>query len=251
MTNCENGRVEASLLHKITNYHARRYRPLPRLHPWPEEPFRVSFAQMFTAFPELEKELARQVREASLDHEAFETLLSTCDLSRCGGMCCHDGVFLGEEEAKVICELVDGEPFERRGGKLKTQTFPASASQLGEGYPSHFPKTRCTFLDENHYCLLQKKALSAEKHPWFWKPFPCWLHPMTFTRDTVTRRPILTLPTVEKDPQSSEGYPGFASQTPCGQKRSGGIPAWKALSAELQFLGQISGRNLLRELGGD
>ena len=207
---------------------------------------------MWTAYPELEKELARQVREAALDHQAFETPLHLCELSRCGGMCCHDGVFLGSEEATVIAALVeDDEPFERRGGRLKTRTTSALDSQLGEGFPSHFLKTRCTFLDENHHCFLQKKALKAEKHPWFWKPFPCWLHPMTFMRDEGSRRPILTLPTAGKDPQRSENYPGFASQTPCGQLREGGQPAWRVLSEELRFLGLIGGRDLLGELGGE
>lgn len=208
---------------------------------------------MHTAFPLLEQELARQIREASLDHEAFETLLAPCDLGRCRGMCCHDGVYLGEEERVVIAEVAGREDLcEHREGRLKTRTVAAREEQLGEGFPAHFPHTRCALLDDQHHCLLQKKALAVGRHPWFWKPFPCWLHPLTIIRDPGDRqRPRLTLPTAAQEPARKAGYPGFASQTSCGRAAAGGVPAWQALRAELAFLSQISGRNLVRELGGE
>lgn len=192
----------------------------------------------------------RTVREAALDHSSFETPIRACELSRCRGMCCHDGVFVGTEERQVISDLEEGDFFESRNGRWKTRTSAAGEVNLGEGFPQHFPKTRCVFLDENHHCRLQSRALAEGKHPWYWKPFPCWLHPLSFRRKAVSGRPILSLPTSEDEPSAEKGYPGFASCTTCGKADEKGQPAWQVLELELQFLSQMSGRDLMGELRG-
>ncbi len=194
------------------------------------------------------------MREAALDHESFQTPIRACELSRCRGMCCHDGVFVGGEERRVIAELlegVEGDYFEEKEGRWKTRTLTAREDQLGEDYPSHFPRTRCQFLDENHHCRLQSRALKEEQHPWFWKPFPCWLHPLSFRREAASGRPVLSLPRLGKDPAAEPGYDGFASCTTCGRAESTGEPAWQVLAPELSFLSELSGRDLLRELGDE
>ncbi|MGJ8724787.1 MAG: hypothetical protein ACSHYB_09545 [Roseibacillus sp.] len=203
-----------------------------------------------TGFPLLESDLARTVREAALDYESFGALIRACDLRRCRGMCCHDGVFVGAEEREVMSEVLPGPHFEQRGGRWKTRTVAAGKEALGEGFPGHFPKTRCVFLDGNDYCGLQSRAMAEGKHPWFWKPFPCWLHPLGFRRGEASDRPILSLPTLGEDPAAGEDYPGFASCTTCGKADSEGEPAWKVLEPELRFLSDISGRDLVAELRG-
>ena len=204
----------------------------------------------FTGFPLLERDLAQTVREAALDHESFQTPIRACELGRCRGMCCHDGVFVGAEERGVIEGLLEGDLFETRKGKLKTRTVRAEEGILGEGFPGHFPKTRCVFLDEQHFCRLQSLAVKEGRHPWFWKPFPCWLHPLGFRTVEGSSRSLLSLPTREDDPAEGVGYPGFASCTTCGKEDGEGEPAWKILRAELQFLGEIGGRDLVGELSG-
>ena len=57
-----------------------------------------------SAYPETIKALARQLREAAVDHEAFEMPLPLCQLSECRATCCHDGVMLSKEEADFISE---------------------------------------------------------------------------------------------------------------------------------------------------
>lgn len=216
---------------------------------WSEgEGFAHDAEMSLTGFPLLEKDLALTVRECSLDVAALQTPLLPCDLARCRGMCCHDGVYLGAEEQAVIGAQFEGDFFEKRGGKSKTRTLPADGAQLGEGFPSHFPKTRCVFLDESHHCQLQSRALAEGKHPWYWKPFPCWLHPLGFRKGDPSQRPMLSLPTRESDPAEESGYPGFASCTTCGVRDEGGQPAWQTLRAEFAFLSEISGRDLLAEL---
>ena len=201
-----------------------------------------------TGFPLLEKDLARTVWEMALDHESFETPVRACDLRQCRGMCCHDGVYVGEEERAVIEEVLPGDHFEERDGRWKTRTVPAGEGELGEGFPEHFPETRCVFLDERDYCRLQSLAIEEGKHPWFWKPFPCWLHPLGFRSESRSARPILSLPRVGDDPAGGQGYPGFASCTTCGKKDEAGESAGKALGPELVFLSEISGRDLVSEL---
>lgn len=203
-----------------------------------------------TGFPILEKDLAQVVRECVLDVAALQTLVKACDLQRCRGMCCHDGVFLGAEEQAVIGELTRESPFDTVAGKTKTRTVAASPKQLGDQFPAHFPKTRCVFLTDNHFCQLQKRALTEGRHPWYWKPFPCWLHPLGFRQDRMRRHRVLSLPTPQKDPAATASYPGFASCTTCGRQDGEGQPAWQVLRAELAFLSEIGGRDLLSELQG-
>ncbi|MDP0491977.1 MAG: DUF3109 family protein [Verrucomicrobiota bacterium JB023] len=196
-----------------------------------------------TAYERRESELRENLADLVVDEGALATPLRTCDLSRCRGMCCHDGVYLGHEEREVIERRWGSSVCEQREGRWKTKVVPAGEEELGEGYPAHFPATRCIFLDENNLCQLQKRAGEEGKHPWFYKPMPCWLHPLTIVR-LPNGRPMLTLPTAGDDPQAKEGYPGFASCTTCGVPASGQRTAREVLAPEIDFLMKILGRTI-------
>lgn len=214
---------------------------------------------MPTAYPEQERELRRQLREAALDHDSFATPLRVCELTDCRATCCHDGVFLEAEERDVIDEVVTTrrrtletygwqEPrwFTREDGRVRSVTNPASPDELAAGFPDHFPRSRCVFLDAGHRCVLQRLATDEGRHPWFWKPISCWMHPLVLR--SRGGRPVLTLPAGGDDPTAAPGYPGFSSCTPCGMPCPGGEPAHQVLADELAWLGEISGRDLLVEL---
>lgn len=216
-----------------------------------------------TAFPRLEIELGRQVREAKLDHEVFQLPLKVCDLTRCRATCCHDGVYLSEEEDQTIGRLIEEKSTtlqsdgwsstswkEVRDGRTKTRTLPATDAELANNFPSHFPRTRCVFLDAEHRCVIQRLAMNEGRHPWWWKPISCWLHPLLLRRQP-DGRPFLTLAQPARDPAVRPGYPGFGSFTPCGVSPASGPPAWQTLRGELELLGQLGGRDLVGELGGD
>ena len=88
--------------------------------------------------------------------------------------------------------------------------------------------------------------------PWFDKPLTCWIHPIVVMPVTRERsRPLVTLVTSENDPQKTQGYPGFASCTHCGRPDEDGKRARQVLSAELEMLGNISGRDILGELNAE
>lgn len=212
-----------------------------------------------TAYPGVEQELGRQVREAALDHEAFAMPLKVCELTKCRATCCHDGVFLDAEQEAGISAIVGRlskygfdrrEWLERREGRVKTATVEATSAELADDFPAHFPRTRCVFLDPEHRCLLQRLAMDEGRHPWWWKPVSCWMHPLLLRRGGGGR-PVLTLARPDKDPAAVQGYPGFGSFTPCGMPAEGGEPAWRALRGELDRLGALGGRDLVAELAGD
>ena len=76
------------------------------------------------------------------------------------------------------------------------------------------------------------------------------MHPLLLRPPAGSRRPVLTLARPGDDPAAGKDYPGFGSCTPCGIGNTGGPLAWRTLGPELELLGRISGRDLLRELGG-
>lgn len=219
-----------------------------------------------TAYQETVEVLRGQLREAVIDHAAFEQKIRACELSRCRATCCHDGVYLSEEEAAGIEVLLEKNPalgesvrshgadtvFEQVGNKIKTATRPAQPDELAADYPGHFPKTRCVFLDTGGHCMIQVLSVQQGRHPWFDKPLTCWIHPLVILPATRDRaRPILTLVSPENDPQKTAGYPGFASCTHCGRPDEGGKKARQVLAAELEMLGAVSGRDILGELNAE
>lgn len=217
--------------------------------------------QDLTTFPDTAESLTFSLREAELDHAAFIQKIKACTLEVCRATCCHDGVYLSEEEAEgvgLLAEkvaaldgmLLPAEPVQSgSGGKRKTCTRPARREEFAHDYPKHFPETRCVFLDDHHRCGLQRLAMEEGRHPWFYKPLTCWIHPILIQNRGWDQRPLVTLPAPETDPQKTPDYPGFASCTHCGRPDQDGVAAAEALAPELKMLSRISGRDLLKELG--
>jgi len=192
-----------------------------------------------TVFKETALALSCDLVEAAVDHAAFEVPLAICQLNKCRATCCHDGVILSKEEAQVLGQEGEG-IIELSDGRFKTATVSAHSWELADDFAAHFPKTRCLFLDHEHRCQWQLKAVEEGKHPWYYKPTSCWLHPLLLKRESD--RPVLTIVSRERD------VAGFASFTSCGKAALGAPPAREALAMELKMLGEISGRDFYREL---
>ena len=205
---------------------------------------------------ELAARLRRDLRLADIDLEAFTTPLAICDLASCRATCCHDGVVLDPEEVRLLEPLLQqhAKHFERYGISTsktpfttstsqppRTTTRPALPEELPLAFPSHFSRTRCLFLDTEHRCAWQRLAHDLDQPPWTFKPVSCWMHPISLT-SRPGRTPLLTLAGDAEAPQD------FARNTPCGRPCDSGPPASETLSGELQLLGEIAGRDFLREI---
>lgn len=219
--------------------------------------------------PETIKILASQIKEARVDHAAFEVFLLPCEVSRCKATCCYDGVSVSLEEEVYIEKLVRGQFFS--GGKVfagidlerifidrpndqgrKTATLAAKEGELADDFPAHFPKTRCVFLDKQGYCGLQKLALEQKVDPWLHKPLTCWMHPLVLVpAGKWEDRPVLTVVNTQNDPQKKGDYAGYASCTHCGREEKSGQAAWKVLEPELRRLGELCGRDIYGELSAE
>lgn len=214
---------------------------------------------MKTAFADTASHVQQLLAGAEVDREALSRPIRRCELAKCRGTCCHDGAYLNPDEAALIPMLVDEHRdfFEGIGldlpakpvrygssqgvSGLKTATRPAPMSELAEDYPEHFARTRCVFLDADARCGLQLLATALGEHPWFYKPFTCWMHPLTIEDG------VLTLHDRQSDPQNLTDYPGFISQTHCGRADACGEPAFEVLGEEIAALGEIAGRDLLSD----
>ncbi len=227
---------------------------------------RERFAR-FSGFGRTLEGLRDLVRVLEIDFEALRRPLRRCDLGRCRGTCCHDGVYLDRDEVAVLSSLIDTHraELEALGAEMppepivngdwlgvvsgpKTATRPEPMAAMAENYPPHFPDTACVFLLPDARCALQQFAIDQGLDPWFYKPATCWLHPLAIDQPD-DGRVVLTLHDAGNDPQRFPDYDGFASRTPCGvSPATGGRPAWEVLSAEISRLGEIGGRDLLAEI---
>lgn len=215
---------------------------------------------MLTAFPQTEAILRQQLAGSSIAVDSLLRPLRRCDLNVCMGMCCHDGVYLGDDEAEVIAGLAETEAefFLSLGLQLpavviapgdfhglmcgpKTATVGRVWTSRVAGYPAHFTDTACCFLLEDGRCSLQMLSEARGKHRWYYKPTGCWLHPLTTDHGLETP---LGLHDARTDPFRFPGYEGYVSRTFCAQAATDGPPAYETLREELSFLGAIVGRDL-------
>jgi hypothetical protein len=219
-----------------------------------------------TAYAEEEGDLRRRMDGGRVDAGSFQRCVARCEISTCRGMCCYDGVYVGQGSAAVIQRaasehadffarlglrlparvLVEGNWSWKMGG-LKTAVARRAFSRTVKGFPPHFADTACVFLTEDGRCSLQLLSVHLRRHPWYYKPVKCWMHPITLEGDA---RAVLLLHDARTDPYRFPGYDGFVSRIFCGKTCAGGAPASAVLADELTLLSRIVGRDLVAEVAG-
>jgi hypothetical protein len=213
-----------------------------------------------TAFTASQEAIRSKLASASIDRAEFARKIRQCGPDSCQGMCCYDGASVDAATADKIQEVADHnrdrfssmaldlprevvQKNEWNGAVgLKTAVRPFPFRSRVKNYPEHFNETACVFLLDDGRCGLQVLSEQDGKHPWFYKPFTCWLQPIKLT-DAAIR-----LYDEESDPNRLPGYDGFVARTCCGQTNSDGRPADEVLREELAFLGKLIDRDLLAEL---
>lgn len=125
-----------------------------------------------------------------------------CNIDKCGGGCCHSGVYadLGEqalilehaaEIAAAMDETQDTDPDTWFDGEIVDDSDFPSGKAIGtqvhdrDGGISGFTEG-CVFLDKRHFCSIQVAAANAGLHRWAWKPKYCILFPVTVVEGTIT-----------------------------------------------------------------
>jgi hypothetical protein len=217
-----------------------------------------------TAYPQAEAALRTQLANAPVASTTLKRPLARCELSHCGGMCCHDGIYLENDEPAVLTELAEREAefFHSLGLELpervvvhgefremvsgpRTALVPRVWRGRVQNYPAHFEDTACCFLTEDGRCGLQVLSVARGKHRWYYKPIGCWMHPLTMDCEPA---PSIGLHTIQTDPYRLPGYEGFVSRTFCAHSCESGPPASETLQEELTMLGVILGRDLMQEI---
>ena len=168
-------------------------------------------------------------------------------------MCCYDGVYVDRNAAEILQRIsqTHAADFHEIGvtlpgavitegvwrddsSGLKTATKPTDFRGKVSGFPDHFDDTSCVFRADDGRCSLQTLGAKTGRHPWFYKPLVCWLHPINVSPERITIYDENT------DPYRYPDYDGFASRTFCGRTAALGRPAYEVLRAELELLGQYS-----------
>ncbi len=162
-----------------------------------------------------------------------------CDIDKCGGGCCHSGVYADTGEyarilehkdaiAKVMDETQDIDPATWFDNEWIDDTDFPSGRAIGtqvhdrDGGISGFTEG-CVFLDKRHFCSIQVAAAESGLHRWAWKPDYCILFPVTVVEGIITY-----------DDSHSEDL------NHCGPKGTGNYvhSVYEAMQEELQhFLG--------------
>lgn len=206
-----------------------------------------------TAFPGTVRSARTALADVPLDAASFERPLSPCDVARCHGACCSDGVPLNAEETAVLARLaVEEAPAFRAmgltpaslvataepGGVGHTGLRPREAGERSPRHPDSVPDTACAMLTPDGLCGLQVLAVDRGRHPWHWKPMTCWLHPIAADASGIR----LPAEGISRERAYRDG--GFASVTECSRAGAGARPAREVLRPELEFLGRLIDRPL-------
>ncbi len=123
----------------------------------------------------------------------IDPLIFTTNFScKCGGECCHYGVYTDFEEHKKILSLKD----ELIPLMDETQTTDISKwfeePEVDTDFPSGkavgtelFSK-KCVFLDRDGLCVIQKNSMQRGRPKWQDKPIYCILYPLTIFEGALT-----------------------------------------------------------------
>lgn len=125
-----------------------------------------------------------------------------CDISKCGGGCCHSGVYADlTEHVRILAHKTEiaAAMDETQNTDIATwfeddiiddPDFP-SGQAIGtevmerDGGISGYTEG-CVFLDKRHFCSIQVAAANAGLHRWAWKPDYCILFPVTVVEGVIT-----------------------------------------------------------------
>lgn len=111
---------------------------------------------------------------------------------KCNGECCNYGVFTDSKEAEGIISIRDKViPLmdETQSKDYRTWFEPPEEDEdfeSGVAVGTEIINGKCSFLDKNGLCTLQKLAILEGKHQWEYKPLYCILFPLVIFEGAMT-----------------------------------------------------------------
>ena len=134
------------------------------------------------------QKFTKEINGIFIDPQIF-TFNFSCS---CGGECCNYGVYTDLKEYEHIMSIKDkviglmdesqskniGEWFEKPEEDEDFESGVAVGTEIING--------KCTFLDKNGLCTLQKLAMLEGEHKWKHKPIYCVLFPYTIYEGALT-----------------------------------------------------------------
>lgn len=131
---------------------------------------------------------SKEINGIKIDPQIF-TFSFSC---MCSGECCHYGVYTDLEEYELIMTLKDkliplfDETQATDSGKWFEAPEEDEDFQSGIAVGTEIINGKCTFLDKNGLCTLQKLANLEGGYKWKYKPLYCILFPLTIYENTLT-----------------------------------------------------------------
>ena len=134
------------------------------------------------------KNFTKKIDGLFIDPKIF-TFKFSC---KCSGECCHYGVYTDLKEHDKIIELKDKilSFFDETQCKDLSKWFEPEEEdedfESGVAVGTEVINGKCTFLDNDGFCALQRLANKENVHKWKYKPLYCILFPLTIYEGALT-----------------------------------------------------------------
>jgi Fe-S-cluster containining protein len=113
-------------------------------------------------------------------------------ICKCAGECCYYGVYTDYKEYKTILQIKEKllPLFDETQSKNVNKWFedPEVDKDFESGIAvgTEVINDKCTFLDKDGLCVLQKLAIMQGEYKWKYKPLYCILFPLTIFEGALT-----------------------------------------------------------------
>ncbi len=137
---------------------------------------------------QIKKAFTKNINGLYIDPKIF-TFKFGCN---CKGECCNYGVFTDLKEAEFILSIKDKiiplmDETQSTNVKDWFETPEEDEDfESGVAVGTEIINNKCSFLDKNGLCTLQKLAILEGKHQWDYKPIYCVLFPLTVFEGAIT-----------------------------------------------------------------
>ncbi len=136
----------------------------------------------------MSEKFTKEINGVKIDPQIF-TFSFSCS---CSGECCYYGVYTDLKEHDMIMSLKDKliPMFDETQVKDTEEWFEAPEEdedfESGVAVGTEVNNGKCTFLDRDGLCALQKLANLEGAYKWKYKPLYCILFPLTIYENALT-----------------------------------------------------------------